>query len=822
KAVHLKIAHLLLKETPDNILEEKIFDIVRHFNHSIDLLTNQTERLEIAKLNLLAGQKAKMATAYESAVSFLTIGKECLPEKSWETEYDLTLNLFTEATEVAYLNGDYEQMEQLSKIVLQQAQTLSDEAKICEILIYSYNARNQQLRAIKTTLIFLQRLGIDFPEEPSQEDIGLALQKIQVSLSDKLIPSLIDLPKMTNTNMILAMRIMITIMPATYHVAPQLMVLLIVKQVELSLKYGNVFGSSVSYAFYGFVLTSVIGNIELGYQFGQLALNLSKISNERGMEAWVTFLFNCLIKHWKKHVRDTLQPMLESYQISLETGNIEFAAYSIHNYSEYSYSIGKPLNILEPELAQYCHAIARIKQEVQLGWNYLYWQVVLNLMGHSNNPCILVGTAYDENIQLPLHKQANDRTAIHFLHLNKCILHYLFQEYAPAFENAKIAEQNLDGVTGLLTVAICYFYDSLAQLALYPTLSSPEQEAVLTKVFANQEKMKLWAEHAPMNYQHKYDLVEAEKARVLGKNWKAAALYEKSIAGAKENQYIQEEALAYELAAKFYLERGMDKFSQVYLRDANYCYQQWGATAKVKQLEAKYPQLLTTITPKNLSSNVTIARTVMSSNATQMQTSTVLDLDSITKASQTLTGEINLSKLLERMMHIVIENAGAERGFLLLPQDDKWFIEAEGSIDKQEVTILNSLPIEQYLPEAIISYVGRTKENVRLDNASQEGLYAENSYIKTHQTQSVLCFPIVYQRQLRAILYFENNLTTGAFTPQRLKVLTMLSSQIAISLENAQVMANLDGKVKERTTQLNSKVEELTQTRQELVQSEKM
>ncbi|MBE9563362.1 MAG: GAF domain-containing sensor histidine kinase, partial [Proteobacteria bacterium] len=262
--------------------------------------------------------------------------------------------------------------------------------------------------------------------------------------------------------------------------------------------------------------------------------------------------------------------------------------------------------------------------------------------------------------------------------------------------------------------------------------------------------------------------------------------------------------------------------SQVYLRDANYCYQQWRATAKVKQLEAKYPQLLATITPKNLSSNVTTTSTVMSSNATQIQMSTTLDLDSITKASQTLTGEINLSKLLETMIHIVIDNAGAEQGFLLLSKGEQWFIEAEGSIDKQEVTILNSLPIEQYLPEAIISYVARTKENVRLDNASQDGFYTENSYIKTHQTQSVLCFPIVYQRQLRAILYFENNLTTGAFTPQRLKVLTMLSSQIAISLENAQVMANLDGKVKERTTQLNTKVEELTQTRQELIQSEKM
>jgi signal transduction histidine kinase/tetratricopeptide (TPR) repeat protein len=808
-----------LKNTPTDILEEQIFDIVGQFNHSLELLNNQAERLEIVQLNLMAGQKAKMATAYGAAINYLTVGRACLSENSWESAYPLTLHLFTEAAEAAYLSGDFEQMVQLVQVVLQHAQTSVAEVKVCEISILAYIAQNQPKKAIQTALVFLNRLGISLPEEPTQEDVSLALQNTHVSVSLKPIRSLIDLPLMTDTQSILAVRVMMAVTPAAYATSPNLMILLILKQVQLSLEYGNVPESSFSYACYGFILCSM-SHIESGYQFGRLGLDLLQRLGEKGIQAKVIEIFNVFVRPWKEHVIEALPSLLESYQVGLETGDIEYGSYSIYVYSYYSYFIGKPLVTLEREMAQCSQALARLKQENILSWHRLFWQVILNLTGHVNNPCRLTGDIYDENTQLPLHQQAKDRTAIHHLHVNKCILHYMFQEYVVAVENAEIAEQHLDGVISQLVVAIFHFYDSLARLALYPSLSAPEQEAILTKVSANQQKMSLWAKHAPMNFQHKYDLVEAERCRVLGKDGEAREFYDKAIELAHENEYINEEALAYELAGQFYWAKGKPKIAQVYLADAHYAYQQWGALAKVKDLEARYPQLLTA--PKILSSDVTITDTLMSTDVTRMQTSKALDLDSVTKAAQTLTSEIVLDKLLEKMMHIVIENAGAERGFLLLPQGEQWIIEAEGAIDKPEVTTLHSLPAANHLPEAIISYVARTHDNVVLADARREGIYTENSYIKTHQTQSVLCFPIIYQQQLRAILYLENNLTTGAFTPQRLNVLKMLSSQIAISLENAQVMANLDTKVKERTAQLNAKVEELTQTRHELVQSEKM
>jgi serine phosphatase RsbU (regulator of sigma subunit) len=526
--------------------------------------------------------------------------------------------------------------------------------------------------------------------------------------------------------------------------------------------------------------------------------------------------FNTFVRVWKEQVRKVLHSLSENYQIGLETGTLGYAAYSIHVYLYNSYFVGKQLVSLEPEMARYNHGVARLKQEAILSWNNLWWQVVLNLMGHSDNPCRLTGDVYDEKVQLERYQQMNDRLAIHILHLNKCILHYLFQEDAAAVKNAEIAEQHLDGVTGMLLVAIFPFYDSLARLALYPSLPKPEQKAVLTKVSGNQEKMQNWAFHAPMNFQHKYDLVEAEKARVLGQDLTAMDFYEKAIAGARENEYLQEEALAYELAAKFYLGRGMEKIAQTYLTEAHYRYQQWGALAKVRDLEARYPQFLSPKTASKMPTDATILGTRMVSTSTKIG-SQWLDLNSIMKAAQTLSGEIVLSRLLEKMMHIVIENAGASIGFLLLPQQDNWFIEAQGQVDSHEIKVLQSLPIDnQPIGETIIHYVVRTKENLVLNNASVEGQFTRDAHIISQRPQSVLCAPLINQGQLSGLLYLENHLTTGAFTPERLEVLKVLSSQLAISIENALLYRTLEQKVEERTAQLARRTEQLSQANQEI------
>jgi signal transduction histidine kinase/ribosomal protein L17 len=425
----------------------------------------------------------------------------------------------------------------------------------------------------------------------------------------------------------------------------------------------------------------------------------------------------------------------------------------------------------------------------------------------------LSGDAYNEEKMLPHHLKKGDRGAFFFLFIQKTILCYLFHNHLKAVEYADKLEEYIDSVTALIAVPVFYFYDSLARLAVFS--DSPQAERILKKVAANQKKLKKWARHAPMNHQHKFYLVEAERARVLGKSKEAREYYDKAIALAQENEYLQEEALAHELAGQFYMAKGLPKIAQVYLHDAHYAYQKWGAKAKVVDLEKRYPPFFT-----QKVSHLTSTLSVVSTST--QKTSDWLDLNSVMKASQTLSGEIVLNKLLEKMMHIVIENAGADKGFLLLPKQDKWFIEAQGQANNTEVKVLQSLAIDDQMPTNIIHYVARTRENVVLHDATQEGTYQREPYIVKHRPKSILCAPLLNQGQLTGILYLENNLTTGAFTDERLEMLNVLSSQLAISIENSILYNHLEKKVAERTQELSDALEHLKATQAQLVESEKM
>jgi predicted ATPase/signal transduction histidine kinase len=815
-ALHLQIGRLL-KAKPET-LEERLFEIVDHLNIGRELVDNPVELDEMVRLNLKAGQKAKAANAYEPALNYLDQGMALLPPDSWNTEYELTFSLQVEQIEALYLNTRFEQSLTLADRVLSHAKTRLDQVKLYELKIQSYISNTQMTEALDSGLSILRLLDITLLET-SPLYVGE-------------IEDLLNLPLMINPAKLAAMRILMTIMSPAFIANPSLLGPIAFTMVDLSLKEGNSPPSAYGYSFYGLILCVGVNEIERGYQFGQLALKLVDKLNARDIKARTQELFHAFVRPWKEHPKDILSSLYETIQIALEVGDIEYASYSAGYCCIFPFLGGTPLESVQPLFPPHLEMVQRFQYEHTFNSIKNWKQLVLNLSGQATEPTLLIGPDFNEIEMRQQFLDTQDSTNLFELHVAKGILLYFLRELEASVESFQFANQYQEGGTSFITGANGFYY-SLSLLAQYPNVDSDKQSQYFEQVSENQAKLEKWAYHAPMNYQHKDDLLEAEKARVLGQDLTAMDFYEKAIAGARKNEYLQEEALAYELAAEFYLGRGMKKFAQTYMKEAHYRYQQWGAVAKVTDLEERYPQWLTLsasalpfdkLRDRRLTSTLThtSTATILASNLTRTSTSQWLDLDSIMKASQTLTGEIGLSQLLEKMMQIVIENAGAQRGFLILPVGDKWVIEAEGAIDKEKVTVLQSLPIENHLPEAIINYVARTQENVVLVDASHDGIYTENPYIKAHQTQSVLCFPIVYQQQLRAILYFENNLSTGAFTSQRLNVLQMLSNQIAISLENAQVMAHLDTKVKERTVQLNAKVEELTQTRQELVQSEKM
>jgi signal transduction histidine kinase len=616
------------------------------------------------------------------------------------------------------------------------------------------------------------------------------------------------------------MRILMSVHTAIYFGVPELIFFEICTRVILSAKYGNTPESAHAYSDYGILLCRFMGKIELGYRFGKLGLNLLERLNAKEIKAKTFVVFNIAIRYWKEHVKNTLNPLLEAYHSGLETGDLEYAAISSHVYCSHFYLLGNNLTDIAGQMAKYSAAIAQLNQKITWQWNELFRQAVLNLMGKTENPVILKGEAYDEYQMLPFHLQNNDKTALCNLYFNKLVNSYLFQKYAAAVEHYEMTLKYLDSSVVMLIVPLCHFYGSLAKLAIYPNVSKSEQQQIWKPVNANQKQMKHWAHHAHKNFQHKYDLVEAERCRVLGKDGDAREFYDKAIAGARENEYLNEEALAYELAGQFYLVKGMPKVAQVYLADAHYAYQQWGALAKVDDLETRYPQWLT---QKTLSSHRKTNSTILA-EASTTGSSQWLDLNSIMKASQTLSGEIVLSRLLEKMMHIVIENAGAEKGFLLLPKQDSWFIEAQKLMDSSDTTVLQSLPFEdsEQVSANIIHYVAHTQKNVVLHDATQEGSFTREPYVVKQRPKSVLCAPLLNQRQLIGILYLENNLTTGAFTANRLETLNLLSSQIAISIENSLLYNNLEQKVAERTQELSAALDHLKTTQSKLVEAEKM
>ncbi|MBW4511762.1 MAG: AAA family ATPase [Scytonematopsis contorta HA4267-MV1] len=788
--VHLQIGYNLLeKNLPEQVLG-KLFTIVDHLNHGIELVSNQVERDKIAKLNLLAAQKAKAAIAYSIAKKYLAKSRAWLETSSWQTNYDLTLELALETTEVAYLCGDFEQVEVWFTIVLQEAKTVLDTIKAYEVKIETAFAQNRLLESINTGLQVLQQLGISFPSEPSQSDIQRTLDTIVSRFNETPIENLIHLPQMSVPNQLAAMRILSRVTIFAYIAASDLVPLLVSKQIDLSIQFGNTFISPFVYSnFGGLILCGMLGNIELAYQFGQLALKLLSQTHTHPLRARTLFIVNFFIIHRKEHIREIAKPLLEVYQSGLETGDLEFAAYGAYAYCLQAFIVGKELVELEREMRTYTEVLRRqIKQKTALIHIEIFQQTVLNLMGLSSTPTRLIGEAYNEERQ---SQHELNRISTFLGYFSKLILCYLFSEYAQALENSVRAESHLSQIRVTPTVSLYYLYDSLARLAIYFESSSQAQEEILKKVAVNQEKMKQWAHHAPMNYLHKYHLVQAEKARVLGQLFEAEEFYEQAINAAKENGYIQEEALAYELAAKHYLARGRQKIAQIYMKEAHYCYELWGATAKVKDLEMRYPQLF----PQPLA----IADTPI--NTSQLTAShnshSDFDLATVMRASQAISSEIELEQLLRSLMKILIENAGVQTGFLILENAEEWVIEAFGELNDLDGTtvcvtqVLNSISTANKLPESIINYVIRTHETIILNNATHEGNFTNEPYIRCNQPQSILCLPLINQGQFLGVLYLENKLATRVFTKERSQILNLLSTQAAIAIKNAKLYSKL-------------------------------
>ncbi len=808
KEVHLKVGQLLLQNTKPDELEDNIFDIANQLNIGAELIAHQLERDELARLNLIAGKKAKAATAYQAAARYLNRGLELLASDSWQHQYELTLELHVETVEAEYLSIQFEPAEKLSAIVLQQAKTLLDKVKVYELKINSYRSKLQLQSAIDTALEILELLGVVLPQKPSKQGIKKEYKAIESFLKDKQIEDLANLPEMTDPYKLAAIRISLTIISATYVANPPLFAMMALSLVKLFIQYGNSSLAAVGYTLYSIYLCGQPEKYDSGYRFCQLSLRLLEQFNTRQLTASILHIYNTQVRHWTDPAQETINSLLEGVNSGLEHGDLEFCGLASNSYCANLFFIGQNLKKVEKESAKYIDLMVKLKQEYSVHYTLVYRQAVLNLLGRSSDPYQLIGEEFNELDAFPRFIKTQNYCTLYQGYTVKSILLFLLKDYFQAIETTKLGKLYESSAAGMLATAQLNFYESLSLLALGINQGEGNKIQLLKQVSFNQKRMKKWAYHAPVNYQHKYELVEAEKARILGKSAKAMELYDRAIRGAREQRFIHEEAIAYERAAEFYLSIGREEIAQFYMKNAYQCYTSWGATAKVKDLEAEYPQFLVGATSRTgLKGTGTITTT--GSSDTQ-----ALDLATVMKASQALAGEIVLDKLLSKLMKIAIENAGAQKGYLILEKEGNWVIEATGVVDSDEVTTLKSLPINSVdastqmplLSGAIANYVARTKENVVLNDALKEGQFTSDPYIVTTKPKSILCAPLLNQGKLIGILYLENNLTTGAFTPARLEVLNLLSSQAAISIENANLYNNLEQKVQERTLELEQEI----------------
>ncbi|MBX9252796.1 AAA family ATPase [Desmonostoc muscorum CCALA 125] len=795
QATHLKIGQLLLQESSEIQRQERIFDIVGHFNFAQDLICDRHARYELASLNLQAGKTAKAAAAFQTAFVLVNIGIHSLPADSWQEQYTLTLALHNLAAEAAYLCSQFEQVEQLITVILQQAKQLYDKVGAYEIQILAYLAQGQPQEAIYTAIDVLGQFEIRLPKHPTQAQVLLGLAKTKLIIGNKKPEQLVNLPNMTDANKLAAMRILSSAASAAYLCAPKLMPLLVFERVNLSVRHGNTALSAFGYAWYGLILCGILMDIEGGYKFGQLALQLLERFNATDLRAKVLFMTYTFISHWRDRITDTMPALLAAYQSGLETGDVEYAAWAalVHSYNRYW--TGQNLQEAEPGIRSLIAAIAPFNQKNGSLYIKIYHQATLNLLGHASDASCLSGDSYQVAEDIPAQIAASDRTGLFFSYVCQQHLHYLFGQYVAAVEKSNAAKPYFDNCVSSLPTVLHYFYDSLAQLAIYATATSKERQQILKAIQANQQKLKKWGFYAPMNYQHKFLLVEAERYRVLGQKLAALEYYDRAIQLAKENQFLNEEALANELAAKFYLDWGKAKVAQAYMIEAYYCYARWGAKAKVADLETRYPQLLQPILQQlKTSFNIleTVTRITNSSTITSSANSSIsdtLDFVSAIKAAQVISSTIELDELLQQLTQIILQNSGADKCVLILPQDETWEVRAISTLETTEICFE---PLEGHsnVPIKLIQYVKRTQSVVAIENL-QTDLPVIDEYLLQCQPKSVLCLPILNQGQLIGILYLKNQSTAGVFTSDRLLILNFLCTQAAISLENARLFSDL-------------------------------
>ncbi|MCB1177200.1 MAG: hypothetical protein KDK36_06435, partial [Leptospiraceae bacterium] len=591
KNIHLGIARELFSDNKDSDIEENILEIAHHFNQCLDLIEDKIEKLQVIELNFLAGKKAKKSSAFKSAFGYFEAGISCLGENDWEENYSLSLKLYSEIAEASYLIADYEKMETYCSVIEKKSKNILDRAKAFELRTLAFTAGYNFGESLSISFKVLGELKIYFPKNPTDLEIESSYKKLQELIGDKNNSDFINLPLMEDPYKNLSMYFLSLAIPSAYFSLPSLLPLLSFKMIELSIRHGNSILSAVGYSNLGMFLCGMTGEIDKGYSYGILSLDLLEKYQYKNLKCKLYHIFYNFIKHWKEPLKDCLQPLEEAIQVGVEMGDNEYAAYSTGEFCYNSLFCGESLNSIINKSEKYIPLLTKIKQEHIHVVLYFLKQFALNLSDKAEGSSNLKGSFFNIDEALPFFIEKKFGSGAFFVLVLDMILKFLYRKTNEAYNNIDKAFPFIDAVIGIAIVPEYNFYSSLILLSIYEESDVEKKQNILERVQENQKQLKFWAENSPSNHMYKYHLVEAEFYKIINKDYEASINYDIAIEYASTNNFLQGEAIANELAGRFYFSRNRKKISKVYLSDARYVYSLWGANNKVLQLENEFPEI---------------------------------------------------------------------------------------------------------------------------------------------------------------------------------------------------------------------------------------
>ena len=804
---HLEIGRKLLAQTAAEDLDEEIFPIVAQLNDGRALIDTSSEKTELAALNLRAGQKAKTASAYADAKKYIEIGLDLIGPASWDEQYELTLSLHNADGELAYLNGKFDQVTNTAALIHANARRILDRVRIYMTQIEAATAQAQFSNGLDLGLAALRDLGVDVPVQPTPEDSRHLHEKFIGLLTNEPMERLDQLTRMSDERSMAASALLASVMSTAYIANPPLFPIISYHGAILSFECGLDVWSPF---FVGGVALVGVASITPDtpdddarrlIQFSRRLVDMIQVLLDNpitGRSRTKGLMMLAFTTPWFQTYKDSIEFSRATYESGNETGDWLYGAYGANLFASQSLAAGMNLPDYRRQLTAYKDKMERLGQVMNPTSLAIHLQVAGNFVEPSPAPHHLSGAHFNEDEWFSQAAAANDLANRHYLSIGKLILAYHFDLDETLDGVVVEAEEYLAAGACLASVAQFYFYQALARLRQIGNGNAKRHSDTMDRVSKNLRWMRLWSEVAPATFQHKHDLIAAERGRVSGDLEAALSHYEGAIAGAKESGFTHEEALANELYARFWVDRGHERFAGPLMREAHSLYVKWGAQAKAEHLATRFPTLLT-------------GRSVVIDEAgTQVILEDGLpaqvDLRTALKASQDIASEIELRRLLAKLMIGVIENTGAQLGFLIMEKDGRWIVEARSSLDEPKPYTLVPEDIEESdrLAAGVVRYVTRTQETLVLDDASKTGRFVHDRYIQAHRVRSVLCVPLINRGKTTAVLYLENNLAPRVFSPQRIALLRMLSSQMAISIDNARIHADLESLLESRSRALAS------------------